>query len=145
MYKSEFGLEKYFTILPPDLMYNMCKFRCGSHKLQIEMGKYFSIDRSERICDLCNKEELGDEFHYLFNSTFFKDERKKFIPEYLYIVPNTISFSELMNSDDKYVLIGLSKYAKIVHVCIQVILTSVNIALQLHKYVLYLYIAFQQT
>jgi hypothetical protein len=34
-----------------------------------------------------------------------------------------------MNSDDKYVLIGLSKYAKIVHVCIQVILTSVNIAL----------------
>jgi hypothetical protein len=69
---------------------------------------------TERICDLCNKEELGDEFHYLFNCTFFKDERKQFIPEYLYNVPNTISFSELMNSDDKYVLIGLSKYAKIV-------------------------------
>jgi hypothetical protein len=114
MYKSEFGLEKYFTILPPNLMYNMCKFRCGSHKLPIEMGRFFSIDRSERICDLCNKEELGDEFHYLFNCTFFKDERKKFIPEYLYNVPNTISFSELMNSDDKYVLIGLLKYTKIV-------------------------------
>jgi hypothetical protein len=56
------------------------------------MGRFFSIYRSERICDLCNKEELGDEFQY----------------------PNTISFSELMNSDDKYVLIGLSKYAKIV-------------------------------
>jgi hypothetical protein len=55
----------------------------------------------------------------LFNCTFFKDERKTIIPEYLYNVPNTISFS-----DDKYVLIGLSKYAKIVHVCIQVILTS---------------------
>jgi hypothetical protein len=38
-------------------------------------------------------------------TTFFKDERKKFIPEYLYNVTNTISFSELMNSDDKYVLI----------------------------------------
>jgi hypothetical protein len=49
--KSDFGLEKYFTILPPDLMYNMCKFRCGSHKLPIEMGRLFSIDRSERICD----------------------------------------------------------------------------------------------
>ena len=109
MYKSEFGLEKYFTILPPDLMYNMCKFRCGSHKLPIEMGRLFSIDRSERICDLCNKEELGDESHYLFNCTFFLNERKKIIPEYLYNVPNTISFSELMNSDDKYVLIGLSK------------------------------------
>jgi hypothetical protein len=97
MYKYEFGLEKYFTILPPDLMYNMCKFRCGNHKLPIEMGRFVSIGRSERICDLCNKEELGDEFHYLFNNIFFKDERKKFIPEYLYNVPNTISFSELMN------------------------------------------------
>jgi hypothetical protein len=58
MYKSEFGLEKYFTILPPNLMYDMCKFRCGSHKLPIEMGRFFSIDRLERICDLCNKEEL---------------------------------------------------------------------------------------
>jgi hypothetical protein len=38
----------------------------------------------------------------------------QFIPEYLYNIPNTISFSKLMNSDDKYVLIGLSKYAKIV-------------------------------
>jgi hypothetical protein len=55
--------------------------------LPIEMGRFFSIDRSERICDLCNKEELGDEFHYLFNCTFFKDERKKIIPEYLYNVP----------------------------------------------------------
>jgi hypothetical protein len=27
------------------------------------MGRFFSIDRSERICDLCNKEELGDEFN----------------------------------------------------------------------------------
>jgi hypothetical protein len=52
--------------------------------LDVEMGRFFSIDRLERICDLCNKEELGDEFHYLFNCTFFKDERKKFIPEYLY-------------------------------------------------------------
>ena len=77
MYKSEFGLEKYFTILRPDLMYNMCKFRCGSHKLPIEMGRFLSIDRSERICDLCNNEELGDEFYYLFNYTFFKDEREK--------------------------------------------------------------------
>jgi hypothetical protein len=45
---------------------------------------------------------------------FSKMKEFFFIPEYLYNVPNTISFSELMNSDDKYVLIGLSKYAKIV-------------------------------
>jgi hypothetical protein len=69
----------------------------GKGRKVIEMGRFFSIDRSQRICDLCNKEELGDEFHYLFNCTFFKDERKQIIPEYLYNVSNTISFSELMN------------------------------------------------
>jgi hypothetical protein len=52
MYKYEFGLEKYFTILPPDLMYNMCKFRCGNHKLPIEMGRFVSIGRSEAILTL---------------------------------------------------------------------------------------------
>ena len=25
-----------------------------------------NIERNERICQLCNKYELGDEFHYLF-------------------------------------------------------------------------------
>jgi hypothetical protein len=52
--------------------------------------------------------------HYRFAISNPQHKRKKIIPEYLYNVPNTISFSELMNSDDKYVLIDLSKYAKIV-------------------------------
>ena len=63
MYKSKFGFEKYLTILPYDLMYILCKFRCCSHRLPIESGRFFSIDRSDRICDLCNLDELGDEFH----------------------------------------------------------------------------------
>ena len=114
MYKSTFGLEKYLTILPQDLLYNFCRFRCSSHRLPIETGRFFSIDRSERICDLCSKHELGDEFHYIFNCTFFKDERSKYLPKRLVGCPNALTYNELMNSDDKYVLIGLAKFCKIV-------------------------------
>jgi hypothetical protein len=35
---------------------------------------------------------------------------KKNIPEHLYNVPNTISFSELMNSDDKFVFIVMHEH-----------------------------------
>ena len=53
MYKTTFGFENYLTILPQDLLYNVCRFRCSSHKLPIEKGRFLSIDRSERICTLC--------------------------------------------------------------------------------------------
>lgn len=89
-------------------MYTFCKFRCGSHRLPTETGRFF------RICDLCNLGELGDEFHYLFNCDYFKQERSKFLPIHLCKNRNIISFSDLINSHDKYVLIGLSKYCKII-------------------------------
>jgi hypothetical protein len=89
-------------------MYTFCKCRCGTHRLPIESGSFFSIERSERICYLCNLGELGDEFHYVFSCDYFKQERYKIIPHDLSKNRNIISFSELMNSQDKYVLIGVS-------------------------------------
>ena len=116
IYKTDFGFEKYLSILPSDLLYiiNLCKFRCGSHKLPIEAGRFFGINWSERICELCNKEELGDEFHYIFNCNFFRPERHRFIPVSIYNNRNILSLKDLMNSQDKYVLFGLAKFCRIV-------------------------------
>ncbi|CAC5364234.1 unnamed protein product [Mytilus coruscus] len=113
IYKTEFGLEKYLSVLPPDLMYNIIKLRCGNQKLKIEAGRFFTIDRSERICDLCDKEQLGDEFH-IFNWNVCSAERHEFIPVHIYNDSNIISLSEIMNSHDKYTLVGLAKFCKIV-------------------------------
>jgi hypothetical protein len=77
--------------------------------IDITILQYFAkpIDRDERLCDLCDHSELGDEFHYLYNCTFLAEERKT----YLLQVRNVISFKSLMNnSDDRFVLIGLAKY-----------------------------------
>ena len=51
-------------------------FRCLNHRLPIERGRFWGIERDDRICDICNKNQLGDEYHYLFNCTFFNNEKK---------------------------------------------------------------------
>ena len=42
----------------------MIKFRLGSHKLSIELGRWNRIPREDRLCLTCNK--LGDEFHVVY-------------------------------------------------------------------------------
>jgi hypothetical protein len=39
---------------------------------------FWSVDCDDRICDICNLNNIGDEFHYLFECTFFENERKKY-------------------------------------------------------------------
>ena len=46
------------------------------------------------ICQLCNLECMGDEFHYLFICPAFKDDRSKFIPVYFRKKPNTLKMSQ---------------------------------------------------
>ena len=41
------------------------KMRIYCHFLPTESGRYEKIPRAERLCPLCNRSEIGDEFHYL--------------------------------------------------------------------------------
>ena len=45
------------------------KMRISCHLLPIESGRYKKIPRVERLCPLCNRSEIGDEFHYLLKCT----------------------------------------------------------------------------
>ena len=46
-------------------------------------------------------------FVYLFECSFFKSERQKYLEEYYYKRPKVIKFNKLMNSEDPQVLIKL--------------------------------------
>ena len=83
------------------------------HKLPIEKGRFLNIERNECICLLCNKNELGDEFHYLFNCEFFHRSRIKF-PLWSFRSPNSLKFEKLLNSDDRTVLTKLALFIKII-------------------------------
>ena len=47
----------------------LCRFRICNLHLPIESGRWVNIIRNERICNHCKKQEIGDEFHYILNST----------------------------------------------------------------------------
>ena len=97
LYKNDFNFENYFNILSLPLTKYVCKFRCSSHKLPIKKGRFLNIERNERICHICNKNELGDEFHYLFNCEYFSRSCLKLLPVWSYQSPNIVKFEQLMN------------------------------------------------
>ncbi len=60
IYKTTLNLEPYLTTLEPKHAIPMCKFRANNHWLPIVTGRYKNVDRSERHCNLCTMDELGD-------------------------------------------------------------------------------------
>ena len=53
------------------------KFRTANHKLPVETGRRENIPHAERKCSLCNKNDIGDEFHYLLICLYFATERTR--------------------------------------------------------------------
>ncbi|CAC5364541.1 unnamed protein product [Mytilus coruscus] len=122
IYKSDFCFEIYLSVLPSDLGMHLCKCRCLDNKLPIGTGRFLKIDRTERHCNLCNANEIGDEFHYLFKCTFFNNVRANFLPSNICNNPNVLKCKELMNTSNLFTLTGIAK------VCISVIKTFTTCA-----------------
>ena len=114
MYKKEYCFEDYLDILPCNLARVLCKFRTMNHSLPIEKGRYFNIERNQRKCTLCDKNRLGDEYHYLFECEHFVNCRGKFMPRYYFIHPSSFKLDDLMNCKDKTKLTKLALFSKII-------------------------------
>ena len=70
IFKSTFAFEKYLVDIPMNLALSLCHFRCSNHKLPVEKGRLFNIERRLRTCDLCQLNALGDELHYILFALF---------------------------------------------------------------------------
>ena len=47
-------------------MKNLCKFRCRSHNLPVNNGRFIEITQADlKKCTLCKNGDVGDEYHYL--------------------------------------------------------------------------------
>ena len=75
---------------------NFAKFRTSNHRFPCEVGRYHNIELSDRKCTLCDKNDVGDEMHYLLICPYFDDDRIKFIPKYCYTRTNIIKFKQIM-------------------------------------------------
>jgi hypothetical protein len=53
-FKDSLELENYLVSLPTSVCKYILKFRLCNHKLAVETGRYASIDRHRRFCELCD-------------------------------------------------------------------------------------------
>ena len=60
----------------PSHLKQFINYRLCNNKLPIETGRWNGVDRHLRKCTLCN-DEVGDEYHYVFNCKSFDTDRKK--------------------------------------------------------------------
>ena len=64
-------MQNYILKLPKCYIYSMCKLKCINHYMPIVAGRYSKILIDERICKICQMNEIGDEFHYLLIVHYF--------------------------------------------------------------------------
>ena len=114
LFKQEIKLENYIFTLNGPLLYAMIRFRTANHKMPIETGRWNQIDLPDRKCQLCDKNDLGDEYHYLFICPFFKNERVIFIDRHFRTAPNILKYKELLQIKDNEKLIKLGKFMRII-------------------------------
>ena len=95
LFKSNLCFEEYLTILNHKERVDLCKFRCGNHKLPIVTGRHANIERHERVCHLCDKQSVGEEYHYVFICPAFNTERAKYLDTKQIRYPNVLAISNL--------------------------------------------------
>ena len=94
----------------------LVKFRIGNHKLRIETGRYDQIPRVNRICPICESNQIEDESHFLMYCNKYSILRNKFYRKIEHIVPTFKQLSslqaigELMTSLNHCINIQLAKF-----------------------------------
>ena len=110
IFKSSFQQEPFIRLLPKDCITSLVKFRCTNNKLPVNTLRFSGAPRQDRLCQLCDMNELGDEFHYLFICPFLQDKRKDLLPLYYHKNPNVIKYKCLFNTSDKCLLLKLKHF-----------------------------------
>ena len=115
MFKSLPELSPYLTVLPLNLRIPICRFRTRCHNLPVCAQRFNkNVSESKLKCPLCDLNDVGDEFHYIFKCNAFSAVRDKFIPTRFSKLPNSIKFQELFDSSDSKTLTHLAKFISIV-------------------------------
>ena len=114
LFKDSIQLEPYLLSLPYNLYINMIRFRTGNHRMPIEVGRWDDSDISDRKCNLCTTNSIGDEFHYLLQCPYFRRDRQRLIPTNFFERPNILKYKKLLSTRDELSLANLGKFVRII-------------------------------
>ena len=84
----------YLDILPNKFRAVLSRLRLSSHHLNIEVGRHGSnrVERHQRLCLLCDKHDVEDEYHFVLIYPVYLHFRKRFIRSYVFNVPSIHTF-----------------------------------------------------
>ena len=88
----------------------IAKIRMSAHKLNIELGRYNNIERSERICTLCDAKEIEDEYHFILQCPRYSNLSNAHIKQYYHRRPNVLKLVQLLSTTSIKELSNLGKY-----------------------------------
>ena len=113
-FKLNLELEKYFTLPNCSDKINICKLRCRNTKIPVVILGYRNRYQpyEERMCSMCNRNEIGDEYHYILQCPIFQSHRRKFINNYYVRNPSMNKFSQLLQSENIRIQTNLAKLIK---------------------------------
>ena len=114
LFKLELCPEIYLSLtIPRRLRKAIAKFRISNHELEIELGRHTNIEKQDRICKLCELNNLRcieDEFHVLFECAAYNEIRKIYIERQFSDLKNLYSFNNLMSNKDANVVANLANF-----------------------------------
>ena len=109
-YKLSYTPARFLDVLKiRKFRYYFSSFRCSSHDLEIERGRYTNIDRSNRLCKLCG-ESVEDEYHFLLVCHIYEQIRNECLPYKYTHHPNRNKFNILMSSNSANVIKSVADY-----------------------------------
>ena len=100
-FKTSHTYERYFNILPRRNFITLFKFRTCNTRLPSETGRYEGIDFLDRLCPLCNTGSPGTERHYIFNCSYFNNQRNIYLRNSFKLIDNDNNFSHIMNANNE--------------------------------------------
>ena len=114
IFKTQHVLENYLCTLPEKYVNYIVNYRMCNNRLPVETGRWVGLERNQRVCNLCNNGDIGDEFHYIFRCSYFSDKRKRYIGFLNLMNANTLDFAKIMCEQDTNILTKLCIFVNIV-------------------------------
>ena len=74
--KQSYEKERYLNLKNFEIRNSLSKLRLSSNKLAVVTGKWYKINKENRLCNFCNLNAIEDEFHFLIDCPNYKKLRK---------------------------------------------------------------------
>ena len=110
-FKQCFVYERYLDVLNiRKFRFIYASFRSSSHDLEIERGRYNNIERSLRLCRLCEDNCIEDEYHVLLCCDIYSDLRVLYLPYKYFTNPTQHKFAILMATQNEKLIKSVATY-----------------------------------